>query len=208
MRHPVYLPKGWNTHHVSAFCEWKRLKLLQDEIKGHNTLRWLGNISQDHNYDTRTQLWWLKAKVGSIRTKNRNDPLNKCILCGAENETPKHMLECNKYPGKSIYDIIHIEPIIQDIWRWIFHSDRHNLDRMRISHWIHNRWKIRTRLLEGECIHNIPDTGGQEHQGTVEQGAMEPEIQQNVISPQTAGPEIHLRRGPPRKCRSRIIQRI
>ncbi len=61
---------------------------------------------------------------------------------------------------------------------------------MRISHWIHNRWKIRARLLEEECIHNIPDTGGQEHQGTVDQGAMEPEIQQTVITPQRTRSEI------------------
>ncbi len=110
----IQLLKGWNKHHVTAFFEWKRLKLLQKEIETHNTLCWLGDIRQDHNYDNRTQLWWLKAKIGSIRTKNRIDPLNKCILCGTENETPKHMLECDKYPGKSIYDTIHIEPTIQD----------------------------------------------------------------------------------------------
>ncbi len=103
----------------------------------------------------------------SIRTKNRIDPLNKCILCGTENENPKNMLKCDKYPGKSIYDTRHIEPIAQDIWQWIFHSDRHNLDKMGISHWVRNHWEIRTRLLEEDCIHNIPDTGGQGHQGSV-----------------------------------------
>ncbi len=124
-----------------------------------------------------------KAKIGSIRTKNRNDPLNKCTLCGTENETPKHMFECDKYPGKNIYDVIYIEPIIQDIWYWIFHSDRHNLDRMRISHWVHNQWKIRARLLEEEGIHNIPGTGGQGQQGAMDQGVMDPETNNTLLLP-------------------------
>ncbi len=197
----IDLPRGWEKHHVTAFFEWKRRKLLQTEIASHDTLCWLGDISQDHNYDNRTQLWWLKAKIGSIRTKNRIDPLNKCILCGAENETVKHMLHCDRYLGKSIYDTIHIEPTIQHIWRWIFHSDRHNLDRMRISHWIHNRWKIRVQLLSEERIRNTPDTGGQGQQEVVVQGAMDPETQHHVITPHQILPETQMRRGPPRKCK-------
>ncbi len=96
-----------------------------------------------------------------------------------------------------------VEPTIQDIWHWIFHSDRHNLDRVRISHWIHNRRKIRVKLLEEEHIHSTPDTGEQGQQEAVVQGIMDPETQQHVITPQETFPEIQQRRGPPRMCNNK-----
>ncbi len=50
-----------------------------------DSLQWLGPVKQDHMHDSRTQSWWLKAKLGGIRLIARDNPSAKCIMCGADN---------------------------------------------------------------------------------------------------------------------------
>ncbi len=154
----ITLPVGWNKHHLKTFFEGERIRKLTTEIEGHSTLKWLGRIHQDHDYDNRSQSWWLKAKMGSVRTQSRDNPTGTCIMCSADNEDMIHMLTCDKYPEKSITEIINVDTDHDHIWNWTLHFDRVFDIRVKISHWIRSRWKSRTRAIQMRIDHIPPVT--------------------------------------------------
>ncbi len=133
------LPSDWNKQHIKTYCDGMRGRQISDEIKNQVTLPWIGPIHQDHEYDSRSQSWWLKGKIGSILTKTRDNPSGP--LCAEENEDITHFLECKEYPGNIITEIIETDIQHRHIWSWIFHFDRQHDIRVKVSQWIHNRWK-------------------------------------------------------------------
>ncbi len=204
------IPRGWTKQNIKSFFEWKRCSDIKKQIPKHSTLGLLGPVHQDHAYDNRTQVWWMKAKIGSIRLQTRNNPYPKCIMCQADNEDMMHMLVCDKYPNTLITDIITIpQSRAYDKWQWLLHFDRSYKVRMKVSQWIHSRWKAREQYIQTSCIRGPRDTGELHERGRPEIGTGE--SQPEVVDDEghdDVEPEEHLgedifqvRRGPKRKCK-------
>ncbi len=184
---------------------------ITEKMKDEHTLGLTGPVHQDHAYDSRTQVWWMKAKGGSIRLKTRNTPESKCIMCQAENEDMMHMLVCNKYPNKFITGIIEIpESRAQDMWKWLLHFDRSYKVRMKVSQWIRSRWKTRERTIHLGPDRGLWSTGDSNELGIPEIGTGESmtmdarnTVQADVKNEEEVK-EIHTRRGPKSKCKVKI----
>ncbi len=201
------IPRGWTKSQIKSYFEWKRYTDTRDQIQNQTTLEFLGPVHQDHAYDNRTQNWWLKAKIGSIRMKSRNNPFPKCIMCQVDNEDAKHMLNCNNYPNKFITDLIQI-PQVGDIWQWLLHFDRSYKVRMVTSQWIHSRWRARELAIQSSQNEDPQDTGDMRDTGNPERDTGNPETGTEGV-PDTADNFIDhsgamVRRGPKRKCKMKI----
>ncbi len=200
------LPNDWNKQHIKTYIEGMRIRRLYDVIKDQTTLQWLGPIHQDHEYDSRSQSWWLKGKIGSIRTNTRDNQLGKCPLCLVDNEDVIHFLECNAYPEKIVTEIIDIDIQNRHIWPWLFHYDRQYDIRVKLSQWIHNRWKTRSRYIQ-MTNNRIPLVTENNLRGEIlEPGTENPigiiaidDSQNNVENPAPSGNQ--MRRGPGRACK-------
>ncbi len=191
------IPLRWTKAQTKSYFEWKRYTETRDQILNQTTLEFLGPVHQDHAYDNRTQNWWLKAKIGSIRLKTRNNPFPKCKMCQVDNEDTKHMLNCDRYPNKFITDLIQIPPV-DDIWQWLLHYDRSYKVRMVTSQWIHSRWRAREQAISSQHDEDPWDTGDRRDTENPEQGTGDvPEPVDNAI--ETAGAS--LRRGSERRCK-------
>ncbi len=175
-----------------------------------DSIQWLGPVKQDHMYDSRTQSWWLKAKLGGIRLTERDNPSGKCIMCGDDNENILHFYQCESYPGQKITDVIHINNEIQDNWTWLLHTDRQIDIRMQVSHWIHSRWKIRARNLASHYGNGrIPAITERRKKRTVEPGtavpvdaaATIPDRETKTLKAEIQREKTPTRRGPPRACK-------
>ncbi len=148
------LPNGWRNQDVKIFINGTWNKHVAYEVKKHqteehNTLRFLGPLQQDHQYNSITQSWWMKMRLGSIRLKTRPNANHICPICNIANDTTDHMMACTRYPAETVQERLN-EPLPQDRWlNWIFHPDRTAIQRSRVSQWIHNRWKHRTRVQQG-----------------------------------------------------------
>ncbi len=149
------LPNGWRNQHVKLFItgKWNRhvnREVLKHQTEEHKTLKLLGPLQQDHQYNSTTQSWWMKMRLGSIRLNMKRtnaDPI--CPICNINNDTTEHMMSCNQYPAETVQERLN-EPLPQDKWlNWIFHPDRTAIQRSRVSQWIHNRWKYRTSVIQG-----------------------------------------------------------
>ncbi|MCP4978510.1 MAG: reverse transcriptase family protein [Maribacter sp.] len=202
------LPNDWNKQHIKTYTEGMRIRRLTEDMKDQTSLQWLGPIHQDHEYDSRSQSWWLKGKIGSIRTKTRDNHLGKCPLCFADNEDVTHFLECNAYPEKPVTEIIDIDVQNRHIWPWLFHFDRHYDIRVKLSQWIQNRWKTRINHIQMRDNH-IPLVA-------------ENNVRREILDPSTENPRAiiaidtsqntvdnpapcssKMRRGPDRACKKK-----
>ncbi len=199
----IHIPRGWTKQTIKSYFECKRRDDLKAEIRRHETLNWVGPVHQDHAYDNRTQSWWLKAKLGSIRMKSRYNPNPKCIMCQAENEDMMHMLNCNKYPNNFITENLQIIiPQVDDIWQWLLHSDRPYNVRMKISQWIHSRWKTREHNIRRSLDEETRNAGDPIDRRNPDEGTGCQDEQWRVRTDENGvKTEIQRRRGPKRKCK-------
>ncbi len=130
-------------------------------------------------------------------------------MCSAENEDMMHFLTCHKYIEKSITETINVDTDHDHIWEWVLHSDRVFDIRVKISHWIHSRWKSRARAIQLKMNHTPPVTELICNRGVQEQGAIErlpqpPESQlseEDQLNGEDTGRRV--RRGPDRACKKR-----
>ncbi len=202
------LPVNWNKQHIKTYMEGLRIRRLNDDIKDQTSLSWLGPIHQDHEYDSRSQSWWLKGKIGSIRTKTRDNHLGKCPLCSADNETVTHFLECNAYPEKAVTEIINIDIQNIHIWPWLFHFDRHYDIRVKLSQWIHNRWKTHLHHIQIRSNHIPLITENNVRREILDPGTENPrhiiaiDASQNTVDNPDPGRN-QMRRGPDRTCKKK-----
>ncbi len=188
----------WKSCDFKIFFEAKMNTELLAEIETHTTLNLLGPIHRDHNYDSKTQSWWLKAKLGSIRLQSKDNPEAICCMCGEHNENMLHMFTCVQYPQCCITDIIETLPELPVRWDWVFHFDRSSDIRAKTSRWIHSRWRTRENTILRARGHD-PDGAG-EHVGIpdLDQGTETGVIQRDPVNNAQA---VLPRRGPARKCK-------
>ncbi len=70
-----------------------------------------------------------------------------------------HMLNCKKYPNNFIAVPITI-PQVDNIWQWLLHSDMSYKVRMKVSQWIHSRWRLREQAIQTSPSEDPWNTGG------------------------------------------------
>ncbi len=144
----MVLPTNWRNQYVKPFIQWKRDTEIREEVPQHSTLSLLGPLQQDHNYNSATQLWWMKMRIGSVRLKIRSTPNQKCIICNVCDDTPEHMMQCGDYPSESLQVMLgQTLPEVNGL-NWLFHPDRSDAVRCRTSRWIKARWAYREKCLQ------------------------------------------------------------
>ncbi len=144
------LPTTWRNHHVKSFIKWKRDTEIRENILKHTALQYLGPQVQDHQYNSHTQAWWMKMRLGSIRMKVRSTPDHKCVMCNICDDTTEHMMQCGDYQSETIQTMLgHTLPEVDGL-QWLFHPDRSEAVRSGTSRWIKARWAQRiVKLQEG-----------------------------------------------------------
>ncbi len=90
------------------------------------------------------------------------------------------------------------------IWEWALSFDRVFDIRVKISHWIHSRWKSRAHAIQMKTVHIPPVTElichrGIQDPGTMDQPTQTPDVQQ--LPPEDSGNGN--RRGPARACKKK-----
>ncbi len=142
------LPVNWTVHHVKAFIKWKRDTEIRENTPTHTTLKYLGPQQQDHQYNSHTQLWWMKMRIGSIRLKVRSIQNQKCVMCNICDDTTEHMMHCEYYQSGSIQAMLGYTLPVDNGLQWLFHPDRSDAIRRSTSQWIKGRWAQRVHKLQ------------------------------------------------------------
>ncbi len=110
------LPINWRNHHAKSFIKWNRDTEIRETIPTRSTLTYLVPQIQDHQYNSHTQLWWMKMRLGSIRLKVRSVQDQKCVMCNIRDDTTEHMMHCDQYRAESIEAMLgHTLPVVNGL---------------------------------------------------------------------------------------------
>jgi len=150
-------------HHTWTKYDIKLIKKRQDrvslisDIAGKSTLRYLNkkfDVS-DHSYHNKHHLWWQKARVEGFFLRHRykdDNPLlqakmQNCRVCLLAPETLEHfVMECKEITTDNKW--LTYGQTTEEKLEQMLSEERTPLERSKISSYIHNRWSLRTQLLE------------------------------------------------------------
>ncbi len=144
----MVLPSNWKSQYVKPYIQWKRDNDIRETVPQQSTLLWIGPLQQDHMYNSSTQLWWMKMRIGSVRLNIRSAPDRKCLICNICDDTPEHMMQCDGYPAETLQAMLGYTLPEENGLNWLLHPDRSDTVRSQTSRWIKARWAHREKCFQ------------------------------------------------------------